>query len=139
MKSKLENILSTFAWGLVWMFLVIGGMAMVTPSKSFPQVDIPSVVIGEQTWSTENLDVTHFRNGEALFEANSAEAWEKANIEGLPAWCYYENNPTNGKKYGKKTGFSLLMKILPNPSTTSLRCFHILRDAFIWDMCVIIR
>ena len=105
MKSKLENILSTSTWGLAGMLLVIVGMSMVTPSKSLLQADISSVVIGEQTWSTENLDVTHFRNGEALFEANSAEAWEKANIEGLPAWCYYENNPANGKKYGKLYNF----------------------------------
>lgn len=105
MKSKIKNRLSTSALGVIVLALMICGMAMITPPKSFHQADIPSVMIGEQTWSTENLGVTHFRNGEALFEANSAEAWEKANIEGLPAWCYYENNPANGKKYGKLYNF----------------------------------
>lgn len=105
MKSKIKNRAATSALGLIVPALMIFGMAMITPPKSLLQADIPSVVIGEQTWSTENLDVTRFRNGEALFEANSAEAWEKANIEGLPAWCYYENDPANGKKYGKLYNF----------------------------------
>jgi uncharacterized protein (TIGR02145 family) len=27
--------------------------------------------------------------------------WEKAGKEGRPAWCYYDNSPANGQKYGK--------------------------------------
>lgn len=60
-----------------------------------------TIVIGEQEWTSANLDVTFFRNGDPIFEANSYEKWEEANIKGIPAWCYYENNPENGKIFGK--------------------------------------
>lgn len=60
-----------------------------------------TVTIGSVEWMAENLNVSHFRNGDAIFEANTYEKWEYANIHGLPAWCYYNNNPRYGKKYGK--------------------------------------
>jgi uncharacterized protein (TIGR02145 family) len=60
-----------------------------------------SVVIGEQVWLGENLNVSHFRNGDAIPEARSATEFEKFVKEGKPAWCYYDHNAENGKKYGK--------------------------------------
>ena len=57
--------------------------------------------IGMQTWATKNLDVSSFRNGDAIPEAKTREDWIKAGEEGKPAWCYYEYDPTNGQKYGK--------------------------------------
>jgi uncharacterized protein (TIGR02145 family) len=60
-----------------------------------------TVAIGSLEWMAENLNVSHFRNGDAIFEANTYEKWEYANIHGLPAWCYYNNNPEYGKRYGK--------------------------------------
>lgn len=59
------------------------------------------IKIGGQTWATANLTVTHFRNGEPLPYAMTTEAWEKAGDNGRPAWCYYNNDSANGKKYGK--------------------------------------
>lgn len=59
------------------------------------------IKIGTQTWATTNLDVSAFRNGDAIPEANTNAAWEKAGNEQKPAWCYYDNDPTNGKTYGK--------------------------------------
>jgi uncharacterized protein (TIGR02145 family) len=47
------------------------------------------------------LDVTQFSNGDIIPEAESVEDWEAAGNEGRPAWCYYNNDPTNGPKYGK--------------------------------------
>jgi uncharacterized protein (TIGR02145 family) len=60
-----------------------------------------SVKIGTQTWMTENLNVSTFRNGDPIPEAKTKEEWEKAGKEGKPAWCYCENDPKNGAKYGK--------------------------------------
>jgi uncharacterized protein (TIGR02145 family) len=31
----------------------------------------------------------------------SNEEWKEAGENGQPAWCYYDNDPENGKKYGK--------------------------------------
>ena len=60
-----------------------------------------SVKIGNQEWMTENLNVDHFRDGDIIPEAKTSEEWKKAVEENRPAWCYYDNNPTNGEKYGK--------------------------------------
>jgi uncharacterized protein (TIGR02145 family) len=60
-----------------------------------------TVTIGDQVWTVENLDVSQYRNGDPIPEANTQEAWRKAGIEGKGAWCYYKNDAKNGKKYGK--------------------------------------
>ncbi|HWR32176.1 MAG TPA: fibrobacter succinogenes major paralogous domain-containing protein, partial [Chitinophagaceae bacterium] len=59
------------------------------------------IKIGSQTWATKNLNVSNFRNGEAIPQAKTKEEWQKAGMEGKPAWCYYANDPANGTKYGK--------------------------------------
>ncbi len=60
-----------------------------------------TVVIGTQTWTTENLNVSKFRNGDPIPEAKTDEEWTNAGIYGNPAWCYYDNDQANGTKYGK--------------------------------------
>src|SRR5665213_2175099 len=60
-----------------------------------------TVKIGAQEWMAENLDMAHFRNDDPIPNAITAEEWTKAGEEGSPAWCYYDNDPVNGKKYGK--------------------------------------
>lgn len=49
----------------------------------------------------ENLNVDKFRNGDPIPHAQTAEEWQKAGENGQPAWCYYDNDPANGKIYGK--------------------------------------
>ena len=60
-----------------------------------------SVTIGSQQWMSKNLDVSKFRNGDAIPEAKSAKDWLAAYENERPAWCYYNNNPKNGTKHGK--------------------------------------
>jgi uncharacterized protein (TIGR02145 family) len=74
--------------------------AFVIIQKSLP-VTLKSVVIGSQTWTTENLNVDHFRNGDSIPEAKTSIKWKKAGKKKQPAWCYYDNNPKNGDRYGK--------------------------------------
>lgn len=57
--------------------------------------------IGTQLWSTTNLNQSTFRNGEHIPEAETADEWMQANVEGNPAWCYYDGNPADSSKYGK--------------------------------------
>jgi uncharacterized protein (TIGR02145 family) len=59
-----------------------------------------TVTIGNQIWSTKNLDLTTFRNGDLILEAKTKEEWLRASHDGIPAYCYYENNPLNKEKYG---------------------------------------
>ena len=49
----------------------------------------------------ENLSVSRFRNGDPVPEAKTNEEWARAGKGGTPAWCYYDNDPENGRKYGK--------------------------------------
>ncbi|MEQ6166313.1 fibrobacter succinogenes major paralogous domain-containing protein [Ekhidna sp. MALMAid0563] len=58
-----------------------------------------SVTIGNQTWSM-NLNVVNFRNGDAIPRAKTDAEWKKAADNKQPAWCYYNNDPTNSDKYG---------------------------------------
>jgi len=59
------------------------------------------IKIGTQQWASANLNVSNFVNGDTIPEAKTDEEWEKAGIDKKPAWCYYDNNPENGVKYGK--------------------------------------
>lgn len=59
------------------------------------------ITIGNQVWQSENLDVDKFRNGDPISEAKTYEEWKLAGKNKQPAWCYYDNQPINGLKYGK--------------------------------------
>jgi uncharacterized protein (TIGR02145 family) len=52
-------------------------------------------------WSTRNLDVDTFRNGDIIQEARTMKEWVAAGKNKTPAWCYYENDLDNGFRYGK--------------------------------------
>ena len=60
------------------------------------------VKIGTQTWTTKNLNVTNYRNGDAIPQVQDKNAW--ANLT-TGAWCYYENKEENGITYGKLYNF----------------------------------
>ena len=60
-----------------------------------------TVTIGTQVWTAENLQVSTFRNGEPVPEAKTDEEWMAAGKAERPAWCYYNNDPKNGEKFGK--------------------------------------
>lgn len=59
------------------------------------------IAVGTQVWMVENLNVEKFRNGDTIPEAKTEDEWTKAVAEQKPAWSYYNNNPDNGKPYGK--------------------------------------
>jgi uncharacterized protein (TIGR02145 family) len=83
--------------------LIIGKQSGVTKTELGPSMprDYPSVKIGKQVWMSENLNVERFRNGDLIPNAQTTEEWERAGKLEQPAWCYYENDPKNGGKYGK--------------------------------------
>ncbi len=60
-----------------------------------------TVKIGGQEWMAENLNVSHFNNGDEIPEVKTAEEWKKACEEKQPAWCYYEFNSSYEKSHGK--------------------------------------
>ena len=56
------------------------------------------VTIGTQVWTSKNLDVATYRNGDVIPEVQDKNAWAKLTTG---AWCYYNNDASNGTKYGK--------------------------------------
>lgn len=60
-----------------------------------------SVDISGQIWTTQNLNVSNFSNGDPIMEAVTDVDWERARKNHIPAWCYYDNDPHLGKTFGK--------------------------------------
>lgn len=58
-----------------------------------------AVVICDQVWMTENLNVSVFRNGEPIPGGPSVN-WILGNQDGI-AWCHYGNDANNNAIYGK--------------------------------------
>lgn len=56
-----------------------------------------TVIIGNQEWMAENLKVEHYRNGDPIPRVQDQRDWSKLITS---AWCYYENDATNGIIYG---------------------------------------
>jgi len=72
-------------------YLMIVGMCSLPSSSS-------SVKIGTQEWMVKNLDVDRYRNGDPIPQVQDVEAWSKLKSG---AWCYYDDMPELGAKYGK--------------------------------------
>ena len=62
--------------------------------------DSDTVLIGNDEWMTENISVLKFNNGDLIPEAKTDAEWLKAGQEKAAAWCYQNNDPANGKKFG---------------------------------------
>jgi uncharacterized protein (TIGR02145 family) len=57
-----------------------------------------TVVIDKQVWMTENLRVTHFKNGEAVPTVQDGTQWSQLNSG---AYCNYGNQESNASIYGR--------------------------------------
>jgi uncharacterized protein (TIGR02145 family) len=60
-----------------------------------------TVKIGSQVWMVQNLDINTFNNGDPIPQVVSSEEWRQADKNKKPAWCYYWNDKSLSKKYGK--------------------------------------
>lgn len=59
------------------------------------------VMIGNQLWMTENLNVDKFQNGDNITYAKSFEEWQLAAENKIPAYCYYNFDEVYRTTYGK--------------------------------------
>ena len=73
----------------------------IQSSLSISPVHSQDITIGTQTWTSKNLEVSTFRNGEAIPEAKSKEELAKAGENKTAAFCYYYFDSKSGKVYGK--------------------------------------
>jgi uncharacterized protein (TIGR02145 family) len=78
--------------------------------------DYRTVIIGNQQWTIDNLDIDKFRNGDSIQEViptqvnaweveknnlNGEDLWHKNFIEKVPCYTYLASIPDNNKRYGK--------------------------------------
>jgi uncharacterized protein (TIGR02145 family) len=71
----------------------------VTVTTTGSAVNLPSVTIGTQIWSSKNLDVAHYRNGDPILQVTDPTQW--ANLT-TGAWCWYDNDSaTYAATYGR--------------------------------------
>ena len=78
------------------------------PDKDKPETQPPvdsvivstlkEVTIDNQVWTSKNLDVSTYRNGDDIPLVEDAEKWKNLTTG---AWCYYENKTGKGSTYGK--------------------------------------
>lgn len=75
-------------------------LVVLTSYSLFAQ-SLGEVTIGTQIWTSNNLDVSTFRNGDKIPEAKNEKEWKKANKNKTAVYCYYNYKSKNGKEYGK--------------------------------------
>ncbi len=56
---------------------------------------------GGKVWMRDNLNVSKYRNGDEITQAETREEWLDAAAKGEGAWCYYNNDRAKGKIYGR--------------------------------------
>ena len=59
--------------------------------------NLNTIKIGDKIWTTRNLDVTTYRNGDPIPEVQNAKAWKKLKTG---AWCYFLNRTETGEYFG---------------------------------------
>jgi len=104
-----------------------------------------TVNIGGQQWTSSNLQVTKFKNGELIPQAVTKDDWILAGINKRPAWCYLFFDSKYGQKFGKlynwyavtdkrglapdgweipsTSSFTDIKKSIPNPRNWSEGCY----------------
>lgn len=79
--------------------LLVVLMALTSCKKeSVIETYYESVQIGDQTWMALNWDSEQYRNGDPIPQITDSLTWVNARYG---AWCYYNNDPLNGQRYGK--------------------------------------
>ena len=83
-----------------------------------------TLVISNKVWMAENLNVSHYRNGDAIPEARTAAEWDRYCENKTGCWCYYDFSAANGRKYGKLYNWFAVN----DPRNLAPKGWHIPRD-----------
>ena len=87
------------------MLVFIGLAGCVRPAGEQPKARLPpthpdAVSIGNQQWSVRNLAVKHYRNGDSIPYADTAEKLERYGRSGVGAWMHVGGNSENEHEFG---------------------------------------
>ena len=61
----------------------------------------PFTIVGTQKWSTKNLNVSTYRNGDPILFASNQTQWDNYAASQTGAYRYYNDDPTTEAIYGK--------------------------------------
>ncbi len=98
MKLNAAKVSVRFAISIL---MILSFSTMAQTVKDIDGNEYKTIKYGMQEWIANNLNVSHFRNGDTIPEAKTTDEWISLGSKSQPAWCYFDNNPENGKKYGK--------------------------------------
>lgn len=79
-------------------FLALISLMLLLATSPDRQPAPKTARIGQDLWMASNLDVTTYRNGDAIPQVSDPEKWKKLKTG---AWCWYNNDAKNGQKYGR--------------------------------------
>lgn len=72
-------------------------------SQSFSKrnLDFKTVKLGDKVWMAENLSTVMFSNGDSIQYVPAGKQWRLAMENKIPAWCYYNNDPSTEPMLGR--------------------------------------
>ena len=85
-------------WNVLEEFEELRGKNIKFKVTAYAELLLESIKIGDQEWMKKNLELTTYRNGDIIPEVKDPIKWAALTTG---AWCYYNNDPENGKTYGK--------------------------------------
>jgi uncharacterized protein (TIGR02145 family) len=86
--------------GRVWANCITDGKKSLNQRKN-SVYENEYVKIVDQYWTNFNLNVSFFNNGDSIQYISDSKAWYNAGINRVPAWCYFNNDPSLEKSEGK--------------------------------------
>ena len=114
------NIISgskTITWNVLEEFDELKGTNIMFQIRAV-DTSFETIKIDNQVWMKKNLDVSTYRNGDIIPEVKDPFEWSKLTTG---AWCYYNNDPENGKIYGKLYNWYAVH----DPRGLAIKGFHI--------------
>lgn len=75
--------------------------------------EVPTIKIGNQIWTAQNIDISHDRSGNIFTQAKTDEEWEDAFFKRKPAWCTSIYQKENGPKFGKLYNWYAMEYVAP--------------------------
>lgn len=65
-------------------------------AQNWQKTEAGLYIIGEMVWNNTPLVVTKYRNGDAIEYADSDDKWKEFNKKGIGAFCYMNDDKSNG-------------------------------------------
>jgi uncharacterized protein (TIGR02145 family) len=84
-----------------------GSIRFSTNAKDLDGNIYHTVIIGTQLWMVENLQTTHYRNGDPIQKITDPRAWETASGK-VGTYCTYDYNEANAPVYGRLYSYWVL-------------------------------